>query len=76
MPHLARKRPRPVVAASAVAVFTALSACALTGAGYSTGPTALQVTLLLVGSLLAGLLTLAGTARADIGSQKKTLMSV
>jgi hypothetical protein len=50
--HLAR----PKVVAAVLGVGAALSAVALEGAGLSTVPTALQITLALVGSAIAGCL--------------------
>jgi hypothetical protein len=56
-------------------MLTALSAAMLASAAYTTAPTGSQITLLLVGSVLAGCLAVSWAAVCH-GAQKKSPVSI
>jgi hypothetical protein len=66
---------RPKLAAAIRGMLTALSAAMLAGAAYTTAPTGSQITLLLVGSVLAGCLAVSWVA-AGRKAQKKSPKSI
>src|SRR5256885_286576 len=73
---MASHRPgRPKVVAAIRAMLTALSAAMLASAAYSTVPTGPQLTLLLLGSVLAGCLAVSWVAVCH-EAQKKSLVSI
>ena len=74
---------RPKVVAAVLGVLTGLSAVSLAGAGYAAAPTHSQISLALVGSVLAGCLAAwAGLAdrrkqkEADLRALKKNITGI